>query len=345
MKLQQWIHLNERKHLNTPIRFTSKYCKEDRAYDYAYANNFLTFSTQSKPSKKEAKQLFSFPEDINLPSPSPTTEEKRIVPSMPPVTDGANHTTYDIPRKNSPQSCLSMEQTRYNDLYDEPRALWAKVESPPTAAGDKVNDKPCPDNDSPNTIYCTEPHLESAPPPDEMSNTDTSYLEHQELTPLLSSDNDSLIFDGSNITPGDPFPRGLKSCESKSSCDKSITEAVPDSLESMFEPCNYETSLFASVLRNKPLDTHALFTCHALLLSKPADLLARELFKINFNLFISSDTKFKGLPKESVGPGLRLSSLICGNRFRLDAMERYLCLRLFLITTGNLHFVLKILIS
>ncbi len=42
----------------------------------------------------------------------------------------------------------------------------------------------------------------------EVSNTDTSFLEHRELTPLLSSDNDSNVFDANSL-PGDPFPAGL----------------------------------------------------------------------------------------------------------------------------------------
>ncbi len=55
-------------------------------------------------------------------------------------------------------------------------------------------------------LCCGEPDCTSVL--SEVSNTDTSYLEHRELTPLLSSDNDSMVFD-TNSLPGDPFPAGL----------------------------------------------------------------------------------------------------------------------------------------
>ncbi|TRY63028.1 hypothetical protein TCAL_04284, partial [Tigriopus californicus] len=164
-----------------------------------------------------------FPKDIDLPA-SPSSSESTI---------------YDVPRK--PRPCLSAKQIQCNGLYDQPRALKIPPPPPPRCVAmrngrkpvtslsvqsslrtKKCEPKPIPLVNNGGTLMvatssATGPiHHQSLSHGDELasdcqsfaSETDTSYLEHRELTPLLSSDNDSLLFDSSSL-PGDPFPAGL----------------------------------------------------------------------------------------------------------------------------------------
>lgn len=172
--------------------------------------------------KSKAFASDPFPKDIDLPV-SPSSSDSTI---------------YDVPRK--PRPCLSEKQIQCNGLYDQPRVLKIPPPPPPRCVvmrngrkpvtslsvqpslrTKKCEPKPIPLVNNGGTlmvapsstvVMATHPQSQG----DELasdcqslaSETDTSYLEHRELTPLLSSDNDSLLFDSSSL-PGDPFPAGL----------------------------------------------------------------------------------------------------------------------------------------
>jgi hypothetical protein len=180
-----------------------------------------------------AKQLrpLEFPKDIRLPVPgnalaesegrasasevshaqavpptgsSPSSSDTASTSNKSGLDGGCASPTYDVPRK--PRSCLSDRQLQFNPLYDQPRVLRrARI----LAGAPRMSAQIRP---SAHPLYIVRSGQSRLGDGDTSSmtsietNTDsTSYLEHRELTPLLSSeDNDSLVLDAS-----EPFPSGL----------------------------------------------------------------------------------------------------------------------------------------
>ena len=175
-----------------------------------------------------------FPEDIKLPTTTVAPPPVEKEPPVPPKGNKSLPTYYDVPSVGKhPRSCLSERQEEGSTFYDQPRTLSkfkpfgrgaaTAPPAPPSRSGStsSANGAKKEEGGRP----CAVVHLSYSARQNcaegggggggnvdccasEVSNTDTSYLEHRELTPLLSSDNDSMVFDNNSL-PGDPFPAGL----------------------------------------------------------------------------------------------------------------------------------------
>ncbi len=204
------------------------------------------------------------------------------------------------------------------------------------------------------------------------SNTDTSYLEHRELTPLLSSDDneESLAAPACcSCSASDPFPSGLprgtqpststsgsseESCSSATEGDSSLLPPSPPpttchgqapgeggngkcrslalaAVRSVFDLDSFDPVLLPA--ENRPLDAAAVNTAVRLLLETPPKTLALYLAHVDADLLsIGLNRRYPGLP-EDISSGLHLLTLVSGRQLREDVMERFLCLRLFVLVT------------
>nr|XP_040576962.1 breast cancer anti-estrogen resistance protein 3 homolog isoform X1 [Lepeophtheirus salmonis] len=151
---------------------------------------------------------------------------------------------YDtLPR---PRPCLSSTQIERNQFYDHPRAL--------SRPRPKVPPPPPPQPGSINLTLRKKPlsKAEVAENSELSSTTDdnTSLLEHQELTPLLSSstNEENEEHEANSPLPEDPFPLGLNTDVNDGSEDNKGISIGGDPLS--FEDPQEETSLSAS---NEPV--------------------------------------------------------------------------------------------
>ncbi len=120
--------------------------------------------------------------------------------------------------------------------------------------------------------------------------------------------------------------------------------------KSLFEPGSYMT-LFLPITSNKPLDPMAVSTVHRTLVDTPAPLLAVHLTYLDlcfFGLLHASDGKGR-LHRQAPHRQGDLKRLSDPNswRYRLDTLERFLCLRTFvemsILAASNLRESTRVL--
>jgi hypothetical protein len=129
---------------------------------------------------------------------------------------------YDVPVTSS-TSILSEAQVSGSKLYDRPRPLSKFRPPPPPPPSRKSSSGSSGGGQAPSHLSVANGDAKSTQAPsrlsyedqhgvsasEDQSNTDTSFLEHRELTPLLSEDDSLEGVDDASSLPGDPFPAGL----------------------------------------------------------------------------------------------------------------------------------------
>ena len=115
--------------------------------------------------------------------------------------------------------------------------------------------------------------------------------------------------------------------------------------KSMFDPHTYMT-LFLPITSNKPLDPMAVSAVHRTLVDTPAPLLAVHLTYLDLCFFGLVDSCGSGPHQHRQGDFQRLSEPHHW-RYRLDTLERFLCLRTFvemsILAASNLRESARVL--
>ncbi len=232
--------------------------------------------TKGTTAKKRAGNSAdpSFPRDIDL------THASDVPTEPPPLLNCS--LTYDVPRGGKPRSCLTEKQLHLSQLYDHPRTHHVTKKFPPPpppprlSSSQKISGGS--NGHSTNKTAKTKTNAPSNATEDnqsvvseDISNTDdTSYLEHRELTPLLSSDTESVdVFDTTSL-PGDPFPAGLPrtsktttkasaSAASSSSSNSSSVSSISSSVASKAET-NLPAAVAASSSCSIPVTTTSVIS-------------------------------------------------------------------------------------
>ena len=171
---------------------------------------------------------------------------------------------------------------------------------------------------------------------------------------FADNDNESLL-----SLPGDPFPSGLlprgldqpiqppaapadisidASTESKmdeeeaSKPKNGFISQQKESPRSCFNPSQFQSEKLCIRDANKPLEPSAILAANQTLLANSARALAMHLAALNCQLLsIQLDHEYPGLP--DIRSGIHLLTLVEGRQLRLDVMERFLCLRYFVLIT------------
>jgi len=333
---------------------------------------------RARPSRQQQEP---FPQDIvlpdskGLPPPPPPPALLPAALAQPPTTGNKAHSpTYDVPA-TPPDSILSETQVSGSKLYDRPRPV-GRLKAPPP---------PPPARKSKGTVsteragkamanvlrvsYAASEERHAAESSAVESNTeDTSFLEHRELTPLLSDDDSLVGVDDASSLPGDPFPAGLpakvKATRTTSSSSTSSASSSSSSLDSSPPTESHQTSsangkeiitteaiveepplpnasllavaewksqhFFAGDKYNKPLDAVAVTLLREVIQKHAGKLAAAQIFAL--------DAQLLSLDKMDVGEegflcGLPALTLVGGRRLREDLMERWLCSRWVVLVT------------